>query len=79
MEMSPSMERSIKSESLFSPHWFLSTVLISLSFENDRSTEAVVTGMVAYVLGFPPKKCWAQGQLHFNGGRWTGVDRLIAA
>ena len=50
MEMSPSMERSIKSESLFSPHRFLSTVLISLSFENDRSTEAVVTGMVAYVL-----------------------------
>lgn len=37
-------------QSLLSPHWFLSWVLISFSLENDHSAEATVTGTVAYVL-----------------------------
>ena len=47
--ISLSIDSSRRSESLLSPHRFLSWVLINFSLENDRSTEAVVTGIVAYV------------------------------
>ena len=42
------MDSSRRSESLPSPHLFLSLVLISFSLENGHSTDAVVTGNVVY-------------------------------
>ena len=44
--ISLSIDSSRRSESLLSPHRFLSWVFINFSLENDRSTEAVVTGIV---------------------------------